>query len=204
IRRGMLAFQHPKLIKITTPYMKSGVVYSDFKNYYGQDNADVLVWRASSVLMNPSLKADRLEQERRLDPSRFAREYEAVFQDDLDSFLPGAVIDLNVVPNRRELAPRDGMTYSATCDPSGGGRGAGRDAFTMTVFHQEGKDDSQRFIQDVLKGWTGSKGQSLDLAGIIKEIGVILRRYRVTEIRGDKYTGQWVRQAFEREGIRYR
>ena len=31
-----------------------------------------------------------------------------------------------------------------------------------------------------------------------------LRHYHVTEIRGDKYAGAWVRQAFEREGIRYR
>jgi hypothetical protein len=49
------------------------------------------------------------------------------------------------------------------------------------------------------KGWQGA-----DLAGIVREIATRLRHYRLTEIRGDKYAGAWIRQAFEREGIRYR
>jgi hypothetical protein len=93
IRRGMLSFPNPKLLKISTPYMKSGVVWADFKQYFGQDSPDVLVWKAPSVLMNPSLRAERLAQERRLDPMRYAREYEAEFAEDLDTFLPHAVVE---------------------------------------------------------------------------------------------------------------
>lgn len=198
IRRGMLNFPNPKLVKITTPYMKSGVVYADFKNYYGQDNADVLVWRASSILMNPSLKAERLDQERRLDPSRYAREYEAVFADDLAAFLPTAVIDLNVIPHRHELPPVPGIAYTAACDATGGSTSPTADMFTFTVMHTEGMKDQQRIIQDVLKGW-----KEADLQGIVVEIAICLRRYRISEIRGDKYSGAWIRQAFQREGIRY-
>jgi hypothetical protein len=73
IRRGQLGFDSPKLIKISTPYMKSGVLWEDHASYYGQDSDDVLVWQASSALMNPTLRDDRLEQVQRLDPSRFAR-----------------------------------------------------------------------------------------------------------------------------------
>jgi hypothetical protein len=183
IRRGMLAFPNPKLIKTTTPHMKSGVFYSDFKNYFGQDSADVLVWRASSILMNPSLKAERLAQELRLDPTRYAREYEGVFQDDLDSFLPASVIDLNIVPHR---PPMPGTVYSASCDATGGSTSPNADTFTFTIMHTEGTGDQQRIIQDVLKGWKGA-----DLAGIVKEIAVLLRRYRSSDIRGDKYAGVW-------------
>ncbi len=57
IRRGMLSFPFPRLVKISTPYMKSGVLYDDFKNAFGQDDPDRLVWRASSTLMN--LRPDR-------------------------------------------------------------------------------------------------------------------------------------------------
>ncbi len=42
IRRGMLNFPAPRLVKISTPYMKSGVLYDDFKRYFGQDSPDVL------------------------------------------------------------------------------------------------------------------------------------------------------------------
>ena len=48
IRRGMLAFPSSRLVKISTPYMKSGVLYEDFRRGFGQDNPDLLVWRASS------------------------------------------------------------------------------------------------------------------------------------------------------------
>ena len=43
----------------------------------------------------------------------------------------------------------------------------------------------------------------MDLEGIVKQIAGTLRDYRVATIAGDRYSAGWVRQAFEREGIRY-
>jgi len=71
---------------------------------------DLLVRRAPSALMNPSLKAERLEREQRLDPSRFAREYEAEFAEDLEA-LPGAWVDAAIVLGRHGLPPRPGVRY---------------------------------------------------------------------------------------------
>jgi hypothetical protein len=105
IRRGMVNFSRTKLVKISTPYMKSGILYDDFKNHFGQDSPDILVWRAPSRFMNPTLSENRLEREKRLDQQRFAREYEAEFAEDVDQFLPGVWIDSAVVPGRRELPP---------------------------------------------------------------------------------------------------
>ena len=56
IRRGMINFDRTHLIKISSPYMKSGVLHDDFKNHFGIDSPDVLVWRAPSTVMNPNLK----------------------------------------------------------------------------------------------------------------------------------------------------
>jgi len=97
IRRGMVGFPAPKLVKISTPYLRGGIVYDDFQRAFGQDDPDLLVWRASTLLMNPSLTPERLERERRLDPSRFAREYEAEFAEDVEAFLPGAWVDQAVM-----------------------------------------------------------------------------------------------------------
>ena len=49
IRRGMLNFPQPRLVKISTPYMRGGVLYEDFKNGFGKDNSDLLVWKAPSL-----------------------------------------------------------------------------------------------------------------------------------------------------------
>jgi hypothetical protein len=193
VRRGMLAFPHTLLVKISTPYMKGGVLYDDFKRAFGQNDPDLLVWKASSVLMNPMLRAERLERERRLDASRFAREYEAEFQDDLSGFLPAAWVEQAVQPSRHELAPRDGVTYLAAADPSGGGP----DAFTFSIAHREG----DRVVQDVIRGYARVGHEAPNLAAVVKEIADTLRRYRIREVWHDKYAGSWVKQEFQRAGI---
>ncbi|MBI4443164.1 MAG: hypothetical protein HY649_07295 [Acidobacteria bacterium] len=59
VRRGMLSFPSPKLVKISTPYMRSGVLYEDFKKGWSEDNSDLLVWKAATLLMNPLAVAGR-------------------------------------------------------------------------------------------------------------------------------------------------
>ena len=145
IRRGMLGFAHTRLIKISTPYMKGGVLYSDFQRAFGHPDPDLLCWRAPSVLMNPSIQSARLERERRLDPSRFAREYEAEFVDDLAAFLPAAWVDDAVVTGRHELPPRSRITYVGAVDPAGGGA----DDFTFAVVHGEHSGSERRVVQDL-------------------------------------------------------
>jgi len=200
IRRGMIGFPQTRLVKISTPYMKSGVLHDDFVRGFGRDNPDLLVWRASTVLMNPSIKAERLERERRLDPSRFAREFEAEFAEETDAFLPHAWIDDAVRSHRYELPPRDGVRYHAAVDPSGGGP----DAFTVAVCHSEGNGNASRVVLDALKGWSRHGSHGVDLTGVVAEIVSMLRRYRVGRVTGDRYAGQWVPQAFANVGMNYR
>jgi hypothetical protein len=200
IRRGMLAFPAARLVKVSTPYMKAGVLYDDVRRAWGQADPDLLVWRAPTVLMNPAVSPDRLERERRLDPSRFAREYEAEFADDLEAFLPGAWIDGAVAAGRHELPPVDRACYYAGIDPSGGGP----DAFTLAVVHPEvATEGTVRVVHDVMRSWGRSRGAGVDLEGIVRECAEVLGRYGVHDVLGDRYAGQWVRQAFERYGIAY-
>ncbi|MBI4179170.1 hypothetical protein HY522_07100 [bacterium] len=199
IRRGMIAFPTTRLIKISTPYMKSGVLYEDFKRGFGQDDPDLLVWRASSLLMNPSLRAERLQREQRLDPLRFAREYEAEFAEDLEAFLPSAWVDHAVITGRHELPPRPGVRYVAAVDPSGGGA----DAFTLAVVHAEGQGPERRIVLDVMRGWSRRGSETLDLEGVVREIAALVKPYGLRTVIGDRYAAGWVRERFRAEGLRY-
>jgi hypothetical protein len=199
IRRGMIAFPATRLIKISTPYMKGGVLYEDFNRAFGQDDPDLLVWRAPSTLMNPVLTAHRLERERRLDPSRFAREYEAEFAEDLEAFLPSRWVDQAVRVDRHELPPCEGHHYVAAVDPSGGGA----DAFTLAIVHAEGSGAARRIVHDVLKGWTRRGSDGVNLEAIVGESSAVVKRYGLGSVIGDQYAGQWVQQAFQARGIRY-
>lgn len=178
--------------------MKGGILFEDFRRAWGQDDPDLLVWRAASTLMNPTLTPERLERERRLDPVRFAREYLAEFADDVDSFLPTAWVETAVKRDRHELPPQDGIRYAAAVDPSGGGA----DAFTLALVHVEGGKE-RRVVQDVMRSWSRSRTSTVDLAGAVKEIAGLMKHYRVTRVVGDRYSGEWVRQAFGQNGIKY-
>ena len=149
--------------------------------------------------MNPTIQAERLARERRLDPARFAREYEAEFAEELDSFLPFAWVDDAVRRNRFELPPLDGVRYHDPVDPSRGGP----DAFAVAIVHGEGSQSSRRIVVDVVKGWTRKGVTGVDLAGVVAEIASILKRYRITRATDDRYAGQWVRQAFGQVGVSY-
>ena len=49
-----------------------------------------------------------------------------------------------------------------------------------------------------------SRTSNLNLEGIVNEIAEILKRYGLREVHGDRYSGQWVVEAFQRAGILYR
>lgn len=203
VRRGGVAFPDTRLVKISTPYLKSGVLYDDFKSSFGKDDPDRLVWRAPSKLMNPSLGGARLERERRLDPSRFAREFEAEFAEDVDSFLPTAWIEGAVVTGRHQLPPVEDRTYYAAIDVAGAGTSKRADAFTLSIVHAEGQGASRKVVQDLLKGWRGSRTHVMDLESIVAEIAEILKPYGLRRVGGDAYGGGWCSQAFPRHGLEY-
>src|SRR5687767_11278010 len=78
--------QHP-------PYLQAGLLWNDYKTLFGQAHQDAIVFHGRTSLFNPTITAERLEVERRLDPARYAREFEALFEEDVDSFLPAAWIE---------------------------------------------------------------------------------------------------------------
>jgi len=200
IRRGQVGFgKRSRLVKISTPWARDGLLYSDFERAFGKDDPDILCFRASTSLMNPSIDADRLEQERRLDPSRYLREYDAQFLDDTTAFLPLAWIVAATITGRFELPPQPGRVYCAGVDATG----AGGDTFSFSISHPENDTGQLVIVQDALRGWTKSRTQLVDLEGVVQEIVDLCIRYAIPEVIGDKYARGWVRQAFERRGIRY-
>jgi len=199
IRRGMVGFDvGSKLVKISTPYIKGGVLYEDVKRAFGRNDPDLLVWRAPSRLMNPMLATERLDRERRLDPLRFAREYEAEFAEDVAAFLPSAWVDAAVVAGRYELPPPAVAVFFAV-DSSGGGSAV----FTLAGLHCEDRAGRVYYVHDVLKGWTRTRERTINLEATVDEAAEIVRRYGADAVLGDQYSAGWVRQAFERRGILY-
>ena len=195
IRPAGVSFPYQRLIKISTPSAKAGVLWDDFSRAYGQDDPDLLVWQAATRLMNPTITEERLAPEARRDVFNFTREYEALFSDETEGAIPGPWIDAAIVPDRVALPPVDGYHYLAAVDPSGGAA----DEFTLAVMHV--KDG--RFIIDLLRGWAGSRHGRVDLAATIHEIADLIKPYGLARVTGDHYAGEWVAQEFRRANVLY-
>jgi len=201
IRRGMMAFTSPTLLlKISTPYLKSGVLYNDFTKYYGKDDPTRLVWKATSLQMNPSLNAERIAAQIEDDPERGRREYEAEWHDSSESFLASDWVDR--VVERGMYGPRPervamGVKYIVTGDFSGGRR----DEDVVAVGHGESHTGEKVFILDALQGWHGDTSSR---ESIIIEAAALAKTYHQDVIWGDSYAGDWIVDAFKRHGITYR
>jgi hypothetical protein len=199
IRRGGLAFPYQRLVKITTPYLRAGVVYDDLKRYWGVDDPDVLVWKAPTALMNPAISTARIERERRKDQAAARVEYDAEFAEDVTTFLPAELLELAVVDGRHELAPAPGVRYQAAADPMGGGP----DAFTLAIVHVDLRDGRPVMVQDLMRSWRSPRGEKLDLDQVLDEQAAVLARYGLFRLIGDRYAGEWPVQAYRKRSVLY-
>jgi hypothetical protein len=189
VRPTMQTIPNAKLFAISSPYAKTGILYETYREYFGEESEDVLVWQASSLRMNPTLSEERIRKETEKDPEASLSEYDALFREDLETFLSTELIERAIIPSRLELPPVEEVQYQAFCDPSGGRQ----DAFTLAIGHVEGQDK----IIDVLKG----KPAPCDPHEAVKEFADVLTEYGVRTVTVDRYAGDWVVKAFEAQGI---
>lgn len=189
--RPGLATTNGLLLGISSPYAKRGALFESFRQYYGRDDSDVLVWKASSMEMNPLLSAATVKQAYARDAAAASAEFGGEFRSDIEGFLSLEAVE-SLTGNEREIPPLAGLSYRAFTDVSGGVR----DSFVTAVCHVEGNIA----VVDCVK----ESPAPFDPSEVVAEHANLLRRYRVGEIEGDKYAGEWPREAFEKHGISYR
>ena len=191
LRPAMSTIPGALLIGLGTPYKRSGPLYDAHKRHYGQDSP-VLVIQADTRTMNPTVSQSVIDRAMELDPMAASAEYLAQFRSDVGTFLDADVIERAIEPNRRERAPQRNLSYSAFTDPSGGAH----DSFTLAIGHQDG----ERSVLDVCRGIK----PPFSPESVVKEYAALLKSYRCSSVVGDRYSGEWVREAFSKEGIHYR
>ena len=115
--RPCLATTGGLLLSISSPYSKTGALYSIYRNHYGKDESNILVWKSTSLQMNPTLNKELIERAKEDDPDGASAEWEAQFRSDIESFVSREAVERCVIPNRYELPPIEGVRYSAFVDP---------------------------------------------------------------------------------------
>ncbi len=71
-----------------------------------------------------------------------------------------------------------------------------RVALTLSIVH---KEDSGQIVQDALY----VKRPPFNPSNTVQEFAGVLHRYGINMVEGDRYGGEWVSSAFQKEGIYY-
>jgi hypothetical protein len=189
---GLSTLPGSMAIGISSPYRRAGLLYDKYRRHYGRDEGDVLVIRAPSLVLNPTLDPKVVADAFEADPAAARAEWLGEFRDDIAAFLNRDLVEAAVDHSVLVRPPVSGIGYHGFVDPSGG---VG-DSFTAAVAHAEQNNVA---VIDCLSERTAPfnpDAATNEMAGMFKSYGV-------REIVGDHYTARWVVEAFAKRGIKY-
>jgi hypothetical protein len=122
------------------------------------------------------------------DPASARAEYLAEFRADVGQFIDRDVVMACVMSGVKELMPSSTVTYKAAVDPSGGSS----DWMTLAIGHRDGAHDT--CVVDCIREFV----PPFSPEGVVAEMAALLKSYHVTRVTGDRYGGEWPREAFSR------
>jgi hypothetical protein len=177
------------LVGISSPYRRGGLLWQKFKDHYGKPG-DVLVVRASSKLLNPTLDQAIIDQALADDPEAAKSEWLGEFRNDLAAYVDRETIEAAVDRDVTVRPPRKDIKAFAFLDPSGGMR----DSFTCAIA-REGRRGGARLPgrdQGTLQSDAAHRADRRDAEGARNHDGSL------------RYGAAWVTDAFSKCGITVR
>ena len=200
VRPAMGTIPNSKLICLSSPYARKGALYDAYEKYYGKEDKGVLIWQAETRIMNPTFQEYIIRRAKERDPVVAASEYGAEFRKDVEQYCSREALERCIVKERTSLVPywkgvkwdRNKVPrYTGFTDPSGGVR----DSFTLAIGHKANNKYILDFVTEKIPPFSPD--------AVVKEYTEILKNYRVSTVIGDRYAGEWPREAFRQNGIQY-
>jgi hypothetical protein len=161
-----------KLVGISSTGPRTGTLHEISRKNFANENASVLVLKASSLLLNPTISEKKIKADIARD-SRMAKEYfPEVGDEDEGLFEKDA---LESIATYATEGRKKGLTYCGFIDASAGMA----DSMTMAVAHAE---DERVYLDLVLE-----KVPPFDFVAVCDEFADILSRYGIVEPVADRY-----------------
>jgi hypothetical protein len=184
------------LVLSSTTYRRKGVMWDRYREFYGSDDSEELVWLAPSMLMNTSLPAAEVEREIAADPVKNKAEYLSTWRDDLSGYIPASALEAatDFGVTQRLWTGKYTEKYCAFVDGAAGAS-EGNDSFTMAICRggADGVIHLERLIEFE---------PPFDPSRVVAELVLILRSYNLSLVHGDAHG--WAASEFARHGITYR
>lgn len=191
LRPAMSTIPNALLLAISSPYSRKGELWRAYKENFGKDDSEVLIWKAASREMNPTLSRAVVAAAYLRDSASARAEYGGEFREDVEDFLSLELVEACTVAGRVELPYDSQRTYTAFVDPSGGRS----DSMTLAVAHRSDETAVLDVLREVQPPFSPEE--------VVREFADVLKSYGISEVTGDRYAGEWVSSAFAKCGIEY-
>ncbi|MEI9414964.1 terminase large subunit domain-containing protein [Mesorhizobium sp. Cs1321R2N1] len=190
IRPGMATIPGAMLLCASSPYARRGALWDAYRLNWAQE-AGPLVWRATTLEMNPSVPRSVIDEAIRRDAASARAEYMAEFRTDMEMLLTRESVAACVSPGVRERPPVARARYVAFVDPSGGSA----DSMTLAIAHAEGDDAVLDAVREVTPPFSPE--------AVVSTFAALIRSYGIRSVTGDRYGGEFPRELFRRYGVDY-
>jgi hypothetical protein len=191
LRPGMASIPGSILLCASSPYARRGALFDTYRKHHAQTNDPILVWRAATRVMNPTVKQSVIHEATERDPASAAAEWFAEFRTDIESFISREAVEACIAFDARERPPMHNTRYYGFVDPSGGSA----DSMTMAVAHRE----ADIIVIDAIR----ERKPPFSPEAVVSEFATLLKSYRISAVTGDRYAGEWPRERFKERGITY-
>jgi hypothetical protein len=189
-----MCFDGGLLLLGSSVHRQKGYMFRQYRELFGNEEAEYLCWFAPTPVMNSKLPAGVLDRALAQNPSKARAEYLNVWRTDLEEFLPLDVVEACTDWGVHERVPQPNVRYRAFDDAAGG---TGKDSYALVVSHTE--PDGSEMI-DVVR----ERKPRFVPAQVIAEYAALLKSYGVSEVWGDKFAGGFHADEWVRNGIVFR
>jgi hypothetical protein len=180
------------MFHIGSPWAPFGPAYEKFVEYFGRPADGMLVLKAPGYWMNPKWwTPERCADFRAKHPDIAVTNLDADFADQEDNLLDQASLEAcRTIAG--DLEPDPNASYSAAMDPA-----TRRNAWTLVISTRLGN----KIVDACVREWIGTPKEPLSPREVWKELGPLLRRYRITLARTDQYYSDAMRDHASDYGI---
>jgi hypothetical protein len=192
LRPRQSQFPGAKCLQISTPAGKQGLFWDTFDE--GFQVSDRLTIHAETRVMNPLISQDFIDKRYVRDPDVAAREFGAVFAEQVSGFFESCMDKLKTLftlPAGEDFPYQAGHNYFASIDQSGL---TGNDRWGFAICHNDRTADM--VYVDVYREWA-----TKNLRGILATIKEQCNLFHIRKVKGDRYAKGLIEQLLNENGI---
>src|ERR1051326_4128840 len=193
LKPAMATIPGAMLLCGSSPYAQRGALWDAYRKHYGKDGDRILVWKATTRDMNPSVPQSYIDAHMADDPAAASAEYFAEFRSDLQTFIDREATEACVDVGVYERPPSRVESHVGFVDMSGGSI----DPAALCIAHLHVA--SEVVVIDCLREIVAPHSPEAAAA----EFSDIIKSYGLAECYGDRFAAGWPVAVFERFGVTY-